>query len=196
MTDLDRRMPDELGFGAAEHGAQRVVDAQEASVQPDHGHAVGRSGECRLEHRAGPTMGGLGRLVLAEILRPRHPVQRPAVAVDGGDGLGLDGKHAAVQAHVLGAHPEVTLAPGLRDQISHLVLPRRGHDVRAGPPDEVVGGSAVHRGERGVDRSDQPRRCVGDRDPARAPAERLLPPATQFVGIGGRPGGGHSAERR
>ena len=149
MADLDRRMPDELGFGAAEHGAQRVVDAQEAPVQPDHGHAVGRGGERRLEHRAGLAVGGLGRLPLAEILRPRDPVQRPAVAVDGGDRLGLDGKHAAVHAHVLGGHSEVTLAPGLRDEIGHLVLPRRGQDGAR---------RAARRSRRGLRRASRRRR--------------------------------------
>ena len=183
--------PTSSASAAAEHGAQRVVDAQEASVQPDHGHAVGRMGERRLEHRADLAVRGLGRPPLAEILRPRHPVQRPAVAVDGGDRLGLGGKHAAVQAHVLGSDPEVTLAtePPRRGRAT-LSCHAGRQDVRSGPPDEVIGASAVHRCERGVDRLDEPRRCVGDGDPARAPPERLLPVATQLVRVRRRPGQG------
>ena len=184
MADLDRRVPDELGFGAAEHGAQRLVDTQEAAVEPDHGDAVGRVGERRLEHRAALTVGGLGGPPLAEILRPGHAMHRPAVAVQGGDRLGLGREHAAVQSHVLQRHPKMTLTTDLLDEAGDLVLPRRGHHGGAGPPHEVADAASVHCRERGVDRSDEPRRGVRDRYPARAPPERLLPDAAQLIELG------------
>ena len=80
---------------------------------------------------------------------------------------------------MLGGDPEVTLATDLLDEPGDLVLPCRGQDGGAGAPDEVAEAAAVHRGERGVDRADEPRRGVRDRDPARAPPERLLPDAAQ-----------------
>ncbi len=105
-----------------------------------------------------------------------------AVVAERGDGLGGDGEDRPVEPDVVDLGLQVTGGVGLRQQLRDLLPELVGEQALREPAAEVLHGSAVHGGERGVDRVHDPADGIGDADASGGTGERLLPLGADVFG--------------